>query len=623
MTKEQKRDITEILISSFLFVILIVLPAKESIKLYLYIAVYMLIGLEVVLKAIRNIIRGQIFDENLLMSIATIGAFFVSEYPEAVTVMLFYRIGEFFQEYALGKSRKSISNLLDIKPDYANITVNGEIVRKDPSEINEGEIIVIQPGERVPLDGVVTKGYSTVDTSALTGESVPRDISEGSDVLSGCINLNGLISIRVTKKYSDSTASKILELVENASIRKAKTEKFITRFARVYTPAVVIAAVFLATVPPLVLNDASFSEWIQRALIFLVVSCPCALVISIPLGFFGGIGGASANGILIKGSNCLENLSKSEIVVFDKTGTLTKGIFAATYVKPKNTTANELLMTAALAESYSVHPISDSLKNAYKGVVDKKLVKHVEEIPGYGVKASVEGQWVLAGNEKLMANHQIKYIQPEETGTAVHVAKSGIYLGYIIISDELKENAVKAIKDLWNIGIKRIVMLTGDLKRVGEETAKKIGIREIKSELLPTDKVSQVEKLLSEKSKNGKLIFVGDGINDAPVLMRADIGIAMGALGSDAAIEAADIVIMDDNPEKVSKAIKISIKTMRAVKQNIVFALGVKLIVLALGAFGYANMWSAVFADVGVSVITIINSIRIYKSSAGKKQLHV
>ena len=580
------------------------------ILLIIYLTAYLIVGGDVVLKAFRNILKGQIFDENFLMSLATIGAFIIGEYPEGVAVMLFYQIGELFQDYAINKSRKSIADLMDIRPDYANVVRNGETIKVDPDEVNIGEEIIVKPGEKIALDGKIIDGYSVIDTSALTGESLPREVSPGDDILSGCVNMSGLIRIKVSKEFGESTVSKILDLVENASSKKSESEKFITKFAKYYTPIVVIIAILLAIIPPLVLKDATFNDWIYRALVFLVISCPCALVISIPLGFFGGIGGASAHGVLVKGSNYLEALSKTEMIVFDKTGTLTKGVFKVTEIVTKNISKEKLLEIAAYAESYSTHPISISLQNAYGKNIDNSKISDVEEIPGHGVKAIVEDKVVLAGNNKLMKKMSIEYSTDEVIGTVVHIAMDGDYKGYIVISDEIKLDSKIAIKNLKNLGIKKTIMLTGDSKVVGEKVANELGLDLVYTELLPADKVQKVEELLKEKSKKGSLSFVGDGINDAPVLARADVGIAMGGLGSDAAIEAADIVIMDDEPSKIATTIKIAKKTLSIVKQNIFFALVVKFIVLILEAGGISTMWEAIFADVGVSVLAILNAMR-------------
>ncbi len=585
---------------------------NESVTLGIFLTAFIIIGGGIFLKALRNIAHGQVFDENFLMSIASIGAFASGNYEEGVAVMLFYQVGELFERYAVGKSRKSITSLMNIRPDYANVQRGDSIEKVDPDEVKIGELIVIKAGERVPLDAVVTEGSSMMDTSALTGESVPREILPGAEVLSGCINVNGLLTARVIKEYGESTVSKILDLVENASAKKSKSENFITKFARYYTPAVVISAALLALVPPLVLRGATFGVWIYRALVFLVVSCPCALVISIPLSFFGGIGGASRSGILVKGSNYLEALAETEIVVFDKTGTLTKGVFKVQKVVPEGISEEELLEMTAYAESYSNHPISASLKQAYGREINNVRIAGVEEISGHGVVATVDGKTVACGNPKLLQKLDIPFQQTSSAyGTIVHVAIDGQYKGYIVIADELKEDAAKAIHDLKDADIREIVMLTGDSKPIGEKVAKQLGLDRAYAELLPADKVQRVEELLKSKSSKGKLVFVGDGINDAPVLARADIGIAMGGLGSDAAIEASDIVIMTDEPSKIATAIRISKKTLRIVKQNIVFALTIKAAVLILGAAGIASMWAAVFADVGVAVLAILNAIRM------------
>jgi Zn2+/Cd2+-exporting ATPase len=605
-----KKTIIRIGIGAIVFVAAIIAPLSSYFNLGIFLLAYIIIGGDVLIRAIKNIAHGQVFDENFLMCIATVGAFFVGQYPEGVAVMLFYQVGELFQDFAVGRSRKSITELMDIRPDYANVKRNGELITVDPEEVSINEIIVVKAGEKIPLDGKVIDGYSMVDTSALTGESVPRDISIGSEVLSGCINLNGVLTIQVAKEFGESTVAKILDLVENASNKKAKAENFITKFARYYTPVVVIAAAILAIVPPLFIHDASFRDWIYRALLFLVVSCPCALVISIPLGFFGGIGGASKSGILVKGSNYLEVLADAEIVVFDKTGTLTKGTFKVTELHPVGISDKELLELTAFAESYSNHPISISLKKAYTLEIDNSRITDVEEIPGHGVKATVDGITIYAGNVKLMQKINVSYDTEEIVGTVVHVAKADKYAGYIVISDEIKEDSAIAIAKLKAYKISKTVMLTGDSKAVGEKVAAQLGLDEVYTELLPADKVAKVEELLLQKSSRGRLVFVGDGINDAPVLSRADIGIAMGGLGSDAAIEAADVVIMNDELSKIATAISISKKTLRIVKQNIVFALGIKAMVLIMSAFGVANMWEAVFADVGVSVIAILNSAR-------------
>lgn len=584
-------------------------PFIKILEFPVFLIAYLIVGWDIVWKAIRNITKGQIFDENFLMTIATVGAFCLMEYPEAVAVMLFYQVGELFQSYAVSRSRRSIADLMDIRPDYANVLQNGALIQVDPEEVQIDDIIVIKPGERIPLDGIVENGYSSLDTSALTGESVPRDVTVGENVISGCINQTGKLTVRVTKEFGQSTVSKILELVENASDKKSKSENFITRFARYYTPFVVLAAVVLSIVPPLITGQ-SFLIWIERALTFLVISCPCALVISVPLSFFGGIGGASKSGVLIKGSNYLEMLADTEVVVFDKTGTLTKGNFEVSEIKAFNMNKNELLRLAAFAEDYSNHPIALSIKKAYKGVVDSSKIKEIEEIPGHGVKCNIEGKTVLAGNSRLMKQMNISFQDNAPSGTVVHLSVNDIYAGYICIEDEIKPDSPKAIADLKAAGIKKTIMLTGDSNAVGRKVAAKLNLDQVYTELLPGDKVDQLEKLMHQRSEKGKLAFVGDGINDAPVLARADIGIAMGGLGSDAAIEAADIVIMTDEPSKIATAIKISKKTLRIVRQNIVFALAVKGIVLVLGALGFASMWSAVFADVGVSIIAILNAIR-------------
>ena len=583
---------------------------NEWLQIALFIISYIIVGGDVVKRAVKNIFKGQVFDENFLMSIATIGAFFIGEYPEGVAVMLFYQVGELFQSYAVGKSRKSIASLMDIRPDYANVKKGDELVKVDPDEVQIGDIIVIKAGEKIPLDGKIIEGSSMIDTSALTGESVPREVEVGSDILSGCININGVITAEVTKEFGESTVSKILDLVENASSKKSNSEQFITKFARYYTPVVVIIAVFLAIIPPLVIDGATFSDWIYRALAFLVVSCPCALVISIPLSFFGGIGGASKKGVLVKGSNYLEALAETEIVVFDKTGTLTKGVFNVQEIHPEGVSKEELLELTAHAESYSNHPISLSLKRAYSKEIDNGRISDVEEISGHGVIATVDGKKVMAGNIKLMKMMDIPYFKGELIGTIVHVAVNNKYIGYIVIADEVKEDSAQAIKELKAANIKQTVMLTGDNKSIGSKVAKELGLDKVYAELLPADKVEKLEELFSQKSKKGKLAFVGDGINDAPVLARADIGIAMGGLGSDAAIEAADVVIMTDEPSKIATTMKISKKTLKIAHQNIVFAIGIKIIVLILSAFGITTMWAAIFADVGVTIIAVLNAFR-------------
>ena len=612
MSRKQKKMLVRIIISFILMIAVKIINPDGIAAIIAYLVPYAVIGWDILWKSVRNICHGQIFDENFLMTVATIGAMCTGEFSEGVAVMLFYQVGELFQSYAVGRSRKSISSLMDIRPDYANIERDNQIVQVDPEEVSVGDIILIKPGEKIPLDGVIREGNSTVDTSALTGESVPRELSEGDDVISGCINLSGMLKVQVTKEFGESTVSKILDLVENSSSKKAKAENFITKFARYYTPCVVIGAVLLAVIPPLV-TGGNWSDWIHRALIFLVISCPCALVISVPLSFFGGIGGASKCGILVKGGNYLEVLANTEIVVFDKTGTLTKGVFNVTAIHPDIISENELVETAALAESYSNHPISNSLKNEYGREIDKSRVKDVEEIAGHGVKAVIDGKNVYVGNDKLMEKIGVKWHPCHHVGTTVHVAIEGKYVGHIVISDELKNDSKQAISMLKQHGIRKTVMLTGDARAVGENTAKLLNIDEVYTELLPADKVEKVEKLLNEKSEKGKLAFVGDGINDAPVLSRADIGIAMGAMGSDAAIEAADIVLMDDSPSKIATAIDISKRTLKIVYQNIIFALAVKAIVLIMGALGVATMWEAVFADVGVSVIAILNAMRALK----------
>ncbi len=604
-----KKLLWRLIISAIFFVSAIIINDSQ-LKLIMYIISYILAGGDVVKRAIENIKNGQVFDENFLMSVASIGAFFIGEAPEGVGVMLFYQIGEMLQSYAVGQSRRSISSLMDIRPDYANVLRNGEVLTIPPEEVEIGEIIVIKAGERVPLDGIVVEGNSMLDTSALTGESLPREVITGSELLSGCINMNGLLNAKVTKSYSESTVNKILELVENASSRKSKSEKFITRFARVYTPVVVVIAVVLAIIPPLIIKGATFNEWIYRSLAFLVVSCPCALVISVPLSFFGGIGGASRNGILVKGSNYLESLAKTEIIVFDKTGTLTKGVFKVQKIHSEKIKPEELLKLAAYAESYSNHPISLSLKEAYKKDIDIEKISQVEEISGHGVSAAVENIKVLAGNDKLMEKFKIPYNKETSEGTLVHIAADGEYAGYILIADKIKDDAFEAVSDLRKHNIKDIVMLTGDSESAGLNTARELGIDRVYAGLLPADKVEKVEELISQKSKKVTLMFVGDGINDAPVLARADVGVAMGALGSDAAIEAADVVIMTDEPSKIAKAIEIAKNTIKIAYQNIIFAISVKVIILVLSTLGLASLWAAVFADVGVTFIAVLNAMR-------------
>lgn len=604
-----KKRLWRIIIGAVVFVAAVAIDLKvEWLQIALFIISYIIVGGDIVKKAIRNISRGKVFDENFLMSIATIGAFLIGEYPEGVAVMLFYQVGELFQSYAVDKSRRSISNLMDIRPDYANLKKGDDIVKVDPDEVKVGDIIVIKAGEKVPLDGKIIEGSSMLDTIALTGESVPREAGVGSDILSGCININGVITVEVAKEFEESTVSKILDLVENASSKKSNSEQFITKFARYYTPVVVIIAAILAIVPPLIIAEATFSDWIYRALSFLVVSCPCALVISIPLSFFGGIGGASRKGVLVKGSNYLEALAKTEIVVFDKTGTLTKGVFNVQEIHSEGVSKEELLELTAYAESYSNHPISLSLKNAYGKEIDNGRITDVEEISGHGIIATVDGNKVIAGNIKLMKKMKISYFEGEVIGTVVHVAINDKYAGYIVIADELKKDSAQAIKVLKEADIKKTVMLTGDNKHIASKVAKELGIDKVYAELLPADKVEKLEELFSQKSNKGKLAFVGDGINDAPVLARADIGIAMGGLGSDAAIEAADVVIMTDEPSKISTAMKISKKTLKIAYQNIAFAIGIKVIVLILSALGITTMWAAIFADVGVTIIAILNA---------------
>ena len=616
MSKKQKRMLRRILASAVLFVICVLLPVSGWPRLLVFLAPYGVIGWDVLWRAVRNIAHGQVFDENFLMALATVGALAIGEYPEAVFVMLFYQVGELFQSYAVDQSRKSITALMDIRPDYANMEgPDGQLEQVDPEDVAVGDTIIIKAGERIPLDGVVLEGSSTVDTAALTGESLPRQVESGDDVISGCVNLSGLLKVRVTKAFEESTVAKILDLVENSASKKAKAENFITKFARYYTPIVVLAAVALAILPPL-FTSIQWVDSIQRALNFLVVSCPCALVISVPLSFFGGIGGASKDGILVKGGNYLEVLARTEIVVFDKTGTLTRGVFNVTAIHPDHCDQGQLLELAALAECWSDHPISRSLKEAYGREMDSSRVSSVEEVAGRGVKAVVDGHTVCAGNDKLMEDIGVSWHPCHRVGTTVHVASDGVYLGHIVISDEVKPDAKEAVAALKAAGVRKTVMLTGDAQAVGEDVAKQLGLDEVHTQLLPADKVERVEKLLKEVSPKGALAFVGDGINDAPVLSRADIGIAMGGLGSDAAIEAADIVLMDDKPSKIAHAIRIARRTLSIVRQNIVFALAVKLLVLVLSAVGLVSMWAAVFADVGVSVIAILNAMRALK--AGK-----
>ena len=617
MSKKQKRMLFRILLSTALLLAAVLLPLNNFplLRLAVFLVPYGVIGWDVLWRAVRNIAHGQVFDENFLMALATVGAFFTGEFPEAVFVMLFYQVGELFQSCAVDKSRKSIAQLMDIRPDYANVERDGQLVQADPEDVAVGDVIVIKPGERVPLDGVVLDGASTLNTSALTGESLPREADAGSDVISGCVNLTGLLRVQVTKAFEDSTVARILDLVENASSKKAKAEHFITRFARYYTPIVVLAAVALALLPPL-FTQVSWLDSIQRALNFLVVSCPCALVISVPLSFFGGIGGASRQGILVKGGNYLEALANTETVVFDKTGTLTQGVFNVTAIHPDQCSERRLLELAALAESYSDHPISRSIREAWGAELDRSRVSNVEERSGKGVQAQVDGVPVWVGSGKLMDEIGVPWHPCHKVGTTVHVASQGAYLGHIVISDQVKPDAAQAIRDLKAAGVRKTAMLTGDAAAVGEAVAAELGLDEVHTQLLPADKVDRVEALLKEKSAKGTLAFVGDGINDAPVLSRADVGIAMGALGSDAAIEAADVVLMDDKPSKIAVAIRIARRTRRIVLQNIVFALAVKLLVLLLSAVGLVSMWAAVFADVGVSVIAILNAMRALK--AGK-----
>ncbi|MBQ9926983.1 MAG: heavy metal translocating P-type ATPase [Lachnospiraceae bacterium] len=648
MSKKLKKRIKRVAIGAAVYIVAVLFQTLFGelpwfCHLPLFLAAYVIIGGDVVKNALRNIGRGQVFDENFLMMIATVGAFFVGDYPEAVAVMLFYQVGECFQSYAVGKSRKSITALMDIRPDYANVLRDGDWTEVEPDEVLVGECIMVRPGERIPLDGVIEKGSSSLDTMALTGESAPRDVAEGDEVISGCVNKNGVLEVKVSKPYGESTVARILDLVENASSKKAKAENFITKFAKYYTPVVVICAALLAVLPPVVLGGG-WSDWIYRALSFLVISCPCALVISIPLSFFGGLGGASKEGILIKGSNYLETLADTEVVVMDKTGTLTKGNFAVSKVvlsenvgntgivavKPEDisvaaksddeTMGREermqavLLQLAAYAESYSNHPISKSLLAAYGREVDVSLIQDAQEIPGHGVAVKVGNREILAGNEKLLASRDISFEQADEAGTLIYIGEDNRYLGYILIEDEIKKDAEKAIRDLKASGVKKIVMLTGDHEKVAAKVAENLSLTDYYAELLPGDKVSKVEELFTEKPEKGKLAFVGDGINDAPVLARADIGIAMGGLGSDAAIEAADVVIMTDEPSKIARAMKISRKTLAIVKQNIVFAIGIKVLVLLLAAAGMASMWAAVFADVGVAVIAILNAMRALRA---------
>jgi Zn2+/Cd2+-exporting ATPase len=616
MTKKQKKMLYRIIVTFLLFAVLMVcehtggMDGWNKIVLFvIYLVPYLVIGYDIVYKAARNISHGQVFDENFLMMIATFGAFGVGEYSEAVAVMLFYQVGELFQGYAVGKSRQSISDMMDICPEYANIEEDGVLKQVDPDDVEVGSIIVVKPGERIPLDGIVVEGESLIDTAALTGESVPRSAKAGDEIISGCVNGSGTLKVKTTKEFDDSTVAKILELVENASSKKAKVENFITRFAKYYTPVVTIGAVILAILPPLILGGG-WAEWIQRACIFLVISCPCALVISVPLGFFGGIGAASKIGVLVKGSNYLEAVAEMTTIVFDKTGTLTKGEFKVTDVITENGSKEELIELAALGEGYSNHPIANSIREAYGKELDLNRVTNTEEIAGHGIKAVIDGKTVLLGNEKLMKSESIFYTSCKSMGTVVYVACNGVFEGAVVISDTIKDGAKEAIRDMKQVGVRHTVMLTGDRREAAETVAQTLGIDEVHAELLPGGKVEQVEALLKAEKQRERLAFVGDGINDAPVLTRADIGIAMGSMGSDAAIEAADIVLMDDDVTKIASVVRIARKTLRIVKQNIVFALAIKALVLILGALGMANMWEAVFADVGVSVIAILNSMR-------------
>ena len=624
MNRKQKKNLIRIIVSASLMVGLIFVPVSGVLRFILFLVPYIIIGYDILIKAAKGIKNLQPFDECFLMAIATVGAMTVAvindgDYVEAIAVMLFYQIGELFQSYAVGKSRRNISELMDIRPDHANIEVDGELEQVDPDEVEPGSVIVVQPGEKIPIDGIIINGNSTLNTSALTGESLPRNVHEGDEVVSGCINMSGVLRIKTTKEFGESTVSKILELVENASSRKSKSENFISKFARVYTPVVVLCAAALAVLPPVIMmmlgNSAHWGTWIYRALTFLVISCPCALVISIPLSFFAGIGGASREGVLVKGSNCLETLSKTKTVVFDKTGTLTKGVFEVTAVHPEIVDKNTLLHLAAHVERYSAHPVAVSLKNAYPDEKDECVIKDVEETAGHGVKANVNGNIICVGNEKLMKLSGAKPVscrhceESGHSGSVIHISRNGEYIGHIVISDVIKPNAEKALAELKRTGIKKTVMLTGDSEKAACAAAKKLSIDEYYSELLPGDKVDKLEEILADKN-SGVTAFVGDGINDAPVLSRADVGIAMGAMGSDAAIEAADIVLMDDDPLRISKAIKISRKCLRIVKENIWFSIGVKVLCLILGAAGFANMWAAVFADVGVMVIAVLNAIR-------------
>ncbi len=613
MTKKMKKKLIRIIISFILLVIAFILKLDNTIiNNILFIISYLIVGYDIILKAIRNITRGKVFDENFLMTIATLGAFFISEFPEAVAVMLFYQVGELFQSYAVDKSRKSVASLMDIRPDYANLYRDKKTERVDPNKVKVGDIILIKPGEKIPLDGIVVEGSSTLNTLALTGEAVPKSVSVNDEVLSGCINNEGILKVKVTKEFGESTVSKILDLVENASSRKSKSENFISKFAKYYTPIVVIIAILLALIPPL-LTDTNFKTWLYRALSFLVVSCPCALVISIPLSFFAGIGASSRIGVLVKGSNYLEALANTEIVVCDKTGTLTEGIFEVQKVNPIGYSKEDLLRYTSYAESYSNHPIALSIKEAYGKAINEKQVTKTKELKGKGIIAKVESKEVLVGNEKLMIEYNIDYIKSNDIGTVIYIAIDKKYAGSITISDKIKEDAYKAVKEFRKNNVKKIVMLTGDREEISKNVSKELKLDKYYAELLPQDKVKKVESLMKEKSESGKLVFIGDGINDAPVLALSDIGVAMGGLGSDAAIEAADIVIMTDEPSKLASAIKISKKTMQIVKENIVFSITVKILVLILSVMGLVSMWAAVFADVGVSVIAIINALRILK----------
>ena len=619
MNRKQKRMLWRILAAAALLLVLHFVPVQGALRFLLYMIPYAVVGYDILIKAVKGVKNRQPFDENFLMAVATVGAIALGDYAEGVAVMLFYQIGELFQSYAVGRSRQNISALMDIRPDYANIEGgDGELTQVDPDEVGVGSVIVVRPGEKVPIDGVIVEGHATLNTSALTGESLPREVQEGDEVISGCVNMSGLLRIRTTREFGESTVSKILELVENASSRKSAPENFITRFARVYTPAVCYGAVALAVLPPVVRlamgMEAQLGEWVLRALTFLVISCPCALVVSIPLSFFAGIGGASRDGVLVKGSNFLEALSRTKTVVFDKTGTMTRGVFAVSGVYPEGMSEAELIELAALAESYSSHPISQSLKKAYGQAIDAARVCDVEEISGHGVTAMVDGRLVAAGNERLMARMGVEAKPCEGVGTVVHVAVDGAYAGCILIADQVKPGAKDAIAALRRVGVTRTVMLTGDRDAVAQQVAAELGIDEVHSELLPADKVSRVEAILESKGRSGTVAFVGDGINDAPVLSRADVGIAMGALGSDAAIEAADVVLMDDDPRKIAAAIAIAKKCLRIVYQNIVFAIGVKAVCLVLGALGIAGMWAAIFADVGVMVIAVLNAIRAMRT---------